>query len=401
MTAPSASSQPDPGLASPDASVAGSPAAGAGAGAGEGRAVAGRTGEPVVRVPIGWLLDVGGAAVRARALAELGGTVLGEGIRGEAEQIALGHRPAVWLALRQGRNGSWSEAMLALPAPDDPTFAGVGTVPAVRRLAEYGWPLESPSFAAARRPLFRLLAQDEDPACLYELRALAGDPARARHERARLRDAAGAALARIGGEADPRLRGIAARMLVRAAAWLRSREADAGAVATEFAAPPSRDALAMLAFMPVFRSEHGQEVNFLLAALAATPPETGRGRRVPGVRIGGTLVEHPELVVADPIPERIEPGAATLPGLLTWLEILARLGALRRHDRWRQVLDRLLDARDRDGRFLRTAAPGGSDPFVWPMYPLGDVTSSAERAAEATFRLALIARLAGRPLELA
>jgi hypothetical protein len=336
-------------------------------------------------------------------LAELAAPILGDAVRVDGERLALTHPSAVRLALGQRRNGSWSDAMLALPtAPDDPSFVGVGTVPAVRRLAEYGWPLDAPSFAAARRPLFRLLAQDEDPSCLYELRdAAAADAARARHERARLRDAAGAALARIGEEGDPRLRGSAARTLARAAGWLRAREADPAAPFTESAAPPTRDALAMLAFMPRFQSEHGQEVQLLLHALATTPVESGRTRRVPRLRIAGQLVEHPELVVADPVPERIEPGAGSLPALLAWLELLARLGALRRHDRWRQALDRLLDARDREGRWTRTVAPAAGDPFIWPGYPLSDPADPASRAAEATFRLALVARLAGRPLELA
>jgi hypothetical protein len=136
---------------------------------------------------------------------------------------------------------------------------------------------------------------------------------------------------------------------------------------TEGAAPPTRDALAMLAFMPRFQSEHGQEVQLLVHALATTPVESGRTRRVPRLRIAGQLVEHPELVVADPgaRADRARGGLAAgrcSPGSSCSLGS----GALRRHDRWRQALDRLLDARDREGRWTRTVAPAAGDPFIWP-----------------------------------
>ena len=95
-----------------------------------------------VAVPLSWLLDHASYAVRARALLEFGG--LGAAGVAAAQRVALGHRPAVRLALAQGRDGTWPGGMLALPKSDDPAFTGVGTVPAVRRLVEYGWPADAP-----------------------------------------------------------------------------------------------------------------------------------------------------------------------------------------------------------------------------------------------------------------
>ena len=74
----------------------------------------------------------------------------------------------------------------------------------------------------ARRPLFRLLAEDNDPDFLYELGAKATDDESIRRGRRILRDAAGAALAQAGLEDDPRLRGAARRSLERIANFLRS-----------------------------------------------------------------------------------------------------------------------------------------------------------------------------------
>jgi hypothetical protein len=77
-------------------------------------------------------------------------------------------------------------------------FTGVGTIPAVRRLLEYGWDRESPPLSHARRALFRLLAEDNDPAYLYELGPKSKDEDSVRRGRMLLREAAAAALAQAG-----------------------------------------------------------------------------------------------------------------------------------------------------------------------------------------------------------
>jgi hypothetical protein len=44
--------------------------------------------------------------------------------------------------------------------------------------------------------------------------------------------------------------------------------------------------------------------------------------------------------------------------------------------------------------------PHTKSPFVWPLFPLTDSTSGDARWADVTFRIGLVARLAGRDIEL-
>jgi hypothetical protein len=356
-----------------------------------------------VEVPVGWLLDKGSDALRARVLLDLAPGAIPDSAEA-ARRVALAHAPALRLAVAQDRDGCWPGGLLAVPAADDPALEKAGTIPAVRRLLEYGWPADAPPFQTARRPLFRLLAEDADPSVLMELRDEATDEPRARAARRRVREAAGAAVAQMGSESDPRLRGLAVRTLERVAAWMRTvdkaeRTAEGvpvlPSVLPEEAAPPSSHLLLMLGHMPRFRSEQTEVLNRLLVLLA-TPAPSG----VPKQRVGTQAVPQPHLVLGDPVPQGLEPtGKALIPGL-AWLEVLARLGAFRRSDRWRPVLDRLLDARDPDGRWTGRVSVPAPDAFVWPVAALGDPASAAARAADVTFRLALIARLAGHPLVL-
>ena len=99
--------------------------------------------------------------------------------------------------------------MLAVPTREE-RYDGVGTISAARRLLEYGWSRESPVLSRSRRLLFRLLAEDDDPAYLFEFEAKGrGDESMARRGRGILREAAAATLAQAGYESDPRLRGAA------------------------------------------------------------------------------------------------------------------------------------------------------------------------------------------------
>jgi hypothetical protein len=44
--------------------------------------------------------------------------------------------------------------------------------------------------------------------------------------------------------------------------------------------------------------------------------------------------------------------------------------------------------------------PKSTNPYVWPMFPLERLHGGEERWADVTFRIGLIARLSGRPVEL-
>jgi hypothetical protein len=87
---------------------------------------------------------------------------------------------------------------------------------------------------------------------------------------------------------------------------------------------------------------------------------------------------------------------------LAWLEVLARLGFLHRNPAWSAELDRLLVSRDVAGVFRGRSSKIGmpSDPWAWPTFPLSEPTEKEAWIGDVTFRLALIAKLAGRPLDL-
>jgi hypothetical protein len=356
----------------------------------------------VATLPVGWLLENGGPAVRTRAALELARV----GDPATIANIAYANPSALRLAFSQRRDGTWHGAMLATPPVDDPTFAGVGTIPAARRLLEYGWAPDSPPLACARRILFRLLAEDTDPAYLFELRGDTGDDEDlVRRGRLLFREAAAATLAQMGFESDPRLRGAATRLLDRVSTWLRRPgvpertpgERAPAAVLPADAAPPSAHLLTMLAFMPHFRSEHQYEVDRLLAFLS-DPPPTGLVRQ----QCGEKVIEQPHLLLGDPLGER-DALKKHLPATLAWLEVFARAGFLRKNESWGRLLDQLLEMRDGNGVWKR-AIPGAAavrDPFVWPTFPLGDPAEASTWNADVTFRLALIARLAGRRVEIA
>jgi len=291
--------------------------------------------------------------------------------------------------------------MLTIPAPG--RIEGVGMILAVRRLLESGWDRESPPIVHARRLLFRLLAEDNDPYYLFELRGEVTDDVLARHHRQQLREAAAATLAQAGYETDPRLRGAARRILERVGAWLRSPMASKPwvrignrHVLVPEAAPPSQSMLLMLAHMPLFRSEHHDTTERLYQYLAQPLP-----RQESVQTIGEHVLLQPQLVLGDPLHSR-----HVLEGdigfALTWLELMARMGFLRRNEGWSTLFERMLDHRDAQGVWRGKGEGQGrsENTLVWPAFPLQEPLEGEGRFADVTFRLGLIARLSGRQIEL-
>jgi hypothetical protein len=295
--------------------------------------------------------------------------------------------------------------MLTTPGNRGGPFDGIGTITASRRLLEYGWDRDTPPLTHARRTLFRLLAEDDDPAFLFELGEKGRLDADLVHRgRLILREAAAATLAQAGYESDPRLRGAARRMLDRIERYLRSpmaqrpwvRVGNKQVLAAE-AAPPSIFALQMLAFMPHFRSENHTIIDQIYAHLTQQLP-----RQEPVQLVGPHLVDQPHLVLGDPLPHR-NAADADVPFALHWLELMARLQLLRRNEGWMRLYDRFLDDRDRDYVWhphKGMAMPRSTNPYAWHAFPLEPTASGEERWSDVTFRLGLIGRLLGRPIEL-
>ena len=357
-----------------------------------------------VRFPLDWLLAHAAAPIRYRALTEVARLSPTEAT--QVSNLPFTHAPALLLAVQQGSDGTWEGGMLALPSARAHRFEGIGTIPAVRRLLELGWNKDTPPLVHARRALFRLLAEDDDPTYLYELSGkhrLEEDEVK--RGRQTLREAAAAVLAQAGYEGDPRLRGAARRIITRIADYLRSplaqkpfiRQGNQHMLAAE-AAPPSLYAVMMLAHMPLFRAEHHREMDALYTHLTQSLP-----RQEAIQLLGGKAVPVPHLVLGDMLPHR-NAVDADVAFAVFWLELMARLGYLRRNENWCKLFERFLEDRDREGVWHphkgMDIVPRSHNPHVWPTYPLEPALEGEARWTDFTFRLGLIARLTGRPVEI-
>jgi hypothetical protein len=356
-----------------------------------------------VRFPLGFLLEKASAPIQYRALREVAGLNLAGIPRLDA--LPLTFRPAALLALSQDTDGTWNNAMLTVPPTRADDMRGVGTISAFVRLLEYGWDKDTPPLLRARRILFRLLAEDEDPAFLFEFaqkgRMEAELVGNARHI---LREASAAALAHAGYESDPRLRGAAHRILDRTLSfingpaarkpWIRSGNKQ---VLPPEVHPPSFFTLVMLAHMPQFRSEHHAGIDRLYHYISQPLP-----RQESAQLVGTRVVAQPQYVLGDMLPHK-NAVDDDVPFALAWLELMARLGYLKRNDNWMRLYDRFLDDMDPGGVWhphKGMAAPRSSNPLVWPSFPLEQSVSGEERWTDVTFRLGLIGSLTGRPVEL-
>jgi hypothetical protein len=218
-----------------------------------------------------------------------------------------------------------------------------------------------------------------------------------------------AALAQAGYESDPRLRGAARRMVDRVLPFLKSplaqkpwiRLGNQHVLPADVTAP-SFHLLVMLGYMPHFRSEHYEFMDRLFSYLTQPWP-----RQQPVQQVGPHLIEQPHLVLGDLLPTR-HAMDADMASSLGWLEVMARIGYLKKHDGWCKLLDRLLDDRDRKHVWTpprSVVMPERVPVWSWPLLPLSDPTfgESADAAfsADVTFRLALIAQLCGREIALA
>jgi hypothetical protein len=352
--------------------------------------------------PLSWLMEHASAPIKYRAMTEV--ARLTEPSPREIDWLPLSHRPALKLAVAQTRDGMWNHSILSVPSKHNSDFANVGTIPAVRRLAEYGWSAESPPLVLARRLLFRLLAEDNDPAFTFELGSKTRDDDLVRRARGVFREAAAAALAQAGYENDPRLRGAARRILERVVTYLNSplgekpwmRVGNTHVLAPE-SAPPSIYTLTMLAHMPIFRHEHFSEVERIYDWITQPLP------RQEAIQLfGKKMVPQPHLIMGDVLPHR-NAVEADVPFALMWLETMARLNFLRRNEGWTKLFERFVDDRDRAGVWhphKGTERPLTTHPWAWSTFPLDDGAGQESKWADVTFRIGLIGRLLGREIEL-
>lgn len=356
-----------------------------------------------INFPVGWLLDHAAAPIKYRACVEVARIPAPPG--SPLANLPYSFAPALQLAIAQSVDGVWNNAMLTVPSQRGGEFEHIGTMHAVRRLIEYGWDKDSPAVYQSRRILFRLLAEDNDPALLFEYAPSATkklDREAMISARQHLREAAAATLAQAGFEADPRLRGAANRILEKTYGFLRTplaekpwiRVGNRQVLAAE-AAPPTIAALHMLAHMPLFRHEHHEEMEALYRWLMRPLPRQEQVQVV-----GKKLIAVPLYVLGDKLPHR-NAVEEDVPAALAWLELMARLGFLRRNENWLKMHERFIDDCGRDGVWhphKGMSMPRSSNPWVWPTYPLELSHAGDERWTDVTFRTGLIAKLSGRPI---
>src|SRR5207248_3343306 len=133
------------------------------------------------------------------------------------------------------------------------------------------------------------------------------------------------------------------------------------------AAPPSVYALEMLAHMPLFRTEHHDAMEAIYRHLCQPLP-----RQEVVQLCGKKVMAQPHLVMGDMLPNRNAVDADAV-FAVTWLELMARLGFLRKNDNWGKLFDRFLDDRDADGVWhphKGMSAARSANPLLWPQYPL-------------------------------
>ena len=357
-------------------------------------------------VPLSWLYEAASLPIQYRTLTE----VVPEQAR-DPERVAalreqiVQYKESLAIIRKQKETGLWGANLLAPAASKAMGWKEVGTIFQYRRLLELGWPADGRPFRFADRFLFRLLSRDDDPALLVEFqRAAKTDHGLGMWVRSMGAQAAAAALARGAHQDDPRLRGAAHRMASDISMYLRSevaqkpfKKAQGKTVLDPLAYPPTIFSVELLAFMPAVQRERA---GFLerLAAYFSTPTSRREFYILAGKKIIRPLFE----ILGDPMHADAQGHVEDVPFALYWLELLTRLGIVRQVQPATRVLARLFSETDDQGIWSPSGLrvmPKSDNPVVAHYFPLeGAGKSPAQRQTDVTFRLALIARLLGIPL---
>jgi hypothetical protein len=308
--------------------------------------------------------------------------------------------------LKKQRKGVWGGNMLGIAPAKAQDIKDVGTVASYRHLVELGLPVDDRGIRSAERVFYRLLSRDDDPSLLFEYKKGAKTNLDlAEWSRQQFREGAVAALAQAGHNEDPRVRGAAHKIATDISTFLRSelaekpiiRRANKGILHPD-AYPPSVYSVSMLAYMPSMQRERAGFTERLGAYISK--PATKRpyviqmGRR--GIKPTHQLLGDPLLASAAGVPK-------DLPLALHWIELLVRLNLLDSSPMAQRILARLIRDCDSNGvwspKNLRTLpkSPSKLADFAFPLEL--DAKTPERRQSDVTFRLALIAKMAGWDLE--
>lgn len=356
------------------------------------------------RVPLSWLVAHGGESIRLRVLRDLAppgqaGLDLLEAAVAESKAVQA-------IARKQKDNGVWAANLLGITPSVRDGIKEPGIIAQYRRLTQLACPRSARPFKLADRVLFRLLSRDDDPALLFEFQKLAKDvPGASDWLRERNRDAATCALAEGGHGEDPRVRGSAHRIASAVSAFLRSDIAERPLVryrqATILhpeATPPTWYSFAMIAAMPSLQRERAGFTERLGQYLSQPAP-----KKAYVIQVGRKALKPTAILLGDPIEADSRGNAKDIPLALLAAELLARIGSIGSSASAQRVLTRLWSECDANGIWhpkKLTSAPKAANQASYHYYPLyPDLKAPDGRVVDVTFRLALIAKLLGRPLE--
>lgn len=356
------------------------------------------------RVPLSWLTQHGSETIRLRALRELAPP--GQAGLDLMEAAVLESKPAVTVAKKQKDTGSWGGNLLGIKPSAREGIRDVGTIAQYRRLVQLGCPRTGRAFKLADRLLFRLLSRDEDPTLLFEYAKLGKDnPVVAEQLRDMGRQAATCALAEAGHMEDPRIRGAAHKIASAVSAFLRSdlsekpfSKAGRTVILHPEAHPPTWYSLAMIAAMPNLQRERAGFTERLGQYLSLPAPKKNYV-----IQVGKKALKPTAVLLGDPIEADARGNSRDLPLALLAIELLARIGAVASSASAERILTRLYGECDDHGVWRPkrlTAAPKAVNPASYHFYPLHPENKAGDaRLVDVTFRLALIAKLMGRPIE--
>jgi hypothetical protein len=319
----------------------------------------------------------------------------------------LDDKGAQAIARKQKDTGLWGGNLLGHAASKVYGWKEIGTVFQYRRLLELGWTADQHPFRLADRFLFRLLSRDGDPALLVEFqRPSKTDPGLGVWARNLGREAAAAALSRAGHVDDPRLRGAAHKVASDISSYLRSdllekpfRKQAGKTILDPAATVPTIFGIEMLAFMPAVQRERAGFIDRLAGYFSNPAP-----KRAFFILAGKKFFKPTYELLGDPMRSDAQGHVPDVPFAVYWLELLARMGIVRQIPSASRVLARLFSECDDQGiwtpKNLR-GLPRSDSPVLVHWFPLeGPGKSPAQRQTDITFRLGLIARLMGIPVDI-
>lgn len=359
------------------------------------------------RLPVNWIRENACAPIRWRTVTEI--LPFGSATPADLQSLhdeLLQYKGVTQTIKKQKDTGVWGANILGIAPSKAQSIKAVGTVTQYRRLLELGVPTEERPYRLAERVLYRLLSRDRDAALLFEHRKAAKtNPALGTWARELMREAGTAALAHSGQIEDPRVRGSAHRIATSVSQFLRGelsrrpivRKGSRNILHPD-AHPPSVFSVAMVAYMPNLQRERAGFVERLGSYLAR--PAT---RRSYVITVGRKVIKPTFQILGDPLQADSAGNAKDLPFALHWIELLSRLGMLESSPTAIRILNRLVRDCDEQGvwspRNLRALpkSPSKLADFAFPLEQ--DGRTPERRRADVTFRLGLIAKLAGWELE--